>query len=248
LESEFNVRMFADNTNLTMVSDNYLSLQTKVNCEIQNIDNWLKSNKLSLNYNKTEYMIVTRKKVKCDFRINIGGHEISHKECIRYLGVMLDDSLTWKQHIAHVSRTLSNDCWALSQIRKYSNSQMVKKVYFALLHPHIQYCITRWGCAAKSVLDPSIKRQKRKVRIMTFSHNKASSMLLFQKLNLLTLNDVFKLEIAKIMQNIEKNEYLSDYISKNFEPVNWTQSFNTRHSNKVNYILPKIRTESRKKR
>jgi len=49
------------------------------------------------------------------------------KECIRYLGVMLDDSLTWKQHIAHVSHKLSNGCWALSQIRKYSNSQMVKK-------------------------------------------------------------------------------------------------------------------------
>ena len=90
LASEFNVRMFADDTNLTMVSDNYLSLQTKVNCEIQKIDNWLKSNKLSLNYNKTEYMIVTSKKEKCKFRINIGGHEISPKECIRYLGVMLD--------------------------------------------------------------------------------------------------------------------------------------------------------------
>jgi len=69
---------------------------------------------------------------------------------------------------------------------------MVKKVYFALLYPHIQYCITSWGCAAKSVLDPLIKLQKRMVRIMTFSHNKASSMPLFHKLNLLTLNDVFK--------------------------------------------------------
>jgi len=142
LASELNVRIFSDDTNLTLVSDNYLSLQTKVNCEIQKIDIWFKSNKLSLNYNKTEYMVVTRKKEKCNFRINIGGHEISQKECIRYLGVMLDDSLTWKQHIAHVSRKLSNGCWALSQIRKYFNSQMVKKVYFALLYPHIQYCIT----------------------------------------------------------------------------------------------------------
>ena len=43
---------FSDDTNLTMVSDNYLSLQTKVNCEIQEIVNWLKSNKRSSNYNK----------------------------------------------------------------------------------------------------------------------------------------------------------------------------------------------------
>ena len=90
-------------------------------------------------------MIVTGKKEKCNFHINIGGHEISQKQCIRYLGVMLDDSLTWKQHIAHTSSKLSNGCWALSQIRKYSKSQMVKKVYVALLYPHIQYCTTSWG-------------------------------------------------------------------------------------------------------
>jgi len=43
-------------------------------------------------------MIVTRNKEKCNIPIKIGGHEISHKGCIRYLGVMLDDSLTWKKH------------------------------------------------------------------------------------------------------------------------------------------------------
>jgi len=48
---------------------------------------------------------------------------------------------------------------------------MVKTVYFALLYPHIQYCKTSWGCAAKPVLNPLIKLQKGMVRIMTFSHN-----------------------------------------------------------------------------
>jgi len=53
------------------------------------------------------------------------------------------------------------------------------------------------------------------VHIMTFSHNKASSMPLFHKFNLLTLNNVFKLEIAKVMHNKENNEHLPVYISKN---------------------------------
>ena len=57
------------------------------------------------------------------------------------------------------------------------------------------------------VLDPLIKLQKHMVRIMAFSHNTASSMPLFHKLNLLMLNDVFKLEIAKLMHNIENNEH-----------------------------------------
>jgi len=123
---------------------------------------------------------------------------------------------------------------------------MVKKVYFALLYPHIQYCITSWGCAAKSVLDPLIKLQKRMVHIMTFSHNKVSSMPLFHKSYLLTLNDVFQLEIAKLMHNIENSEHLPDYISNNFERVNWTHNYNTRHSSKGNYVLQKIRKETGK--
>jgi len=72
-------------------------------------------------------------------------------------------------------------------------------------------------------------------------------MTLFHKLNLLTLNDVFKLEIAKVMHNIENNEHLPDYISTNVERVNWTHNYNTRHSNKGKYGLPKIRTETGKK-
>jgi len=49
----------------------------------------------------------------------------------------------------------------------YANSQTVKKVYFALLYPHIQYCITSRGCATKFVLDPVVKHLKRMVLIMT---------------------------------------------------------------------------------
>jgi len=55
------------------------------------------------------------------------------------------------------------------------------------------------------------------VSVLLFSHNKASTMPLFHNLNLLTLNDVFKLEIAKVMHNIENNERLLDNILKNFE-------------------------------
>jgi len=77
----------------------------------------------------------------------------------------------------------------------------------------------------------------------------ASSTPLFHKLNLLTLNDVFKVEITEVMlmHNVENSDHLPDYISKNFERVNWTHNYNTRYSNKGNYVLPKIRTETRKK-
>jgi len=86
-------------------------------------------------------MIVSRKKEKCNFHKKIGGHEISQNQFISYLGVVFDEFLIWKQYIERFLH-LSNDGWALSQIRKYADSQTVKKVYSALLYPHIHYCIT----------------------------------------------------------------------------------------------------------
>jgi len=53
--------------------------------------------------------------------------------------------------------------------------------------------------------------------IMIFSRGTVSLMLLFHKLNLLALNHVFKLEISKLMHNIENNEHLPDYMSKIFD-------------------------------
>jgi len=119
--------------------------------------------------------------------------------------------------------------------RKYSNSQMVEKVHFALLQPHIQHCITSWGCAAKSVLDPLIRSG-----LMTKRHDTASSMPFFHKANLLPLNHVFKLKISKLMHNIENNEHLPDYISKSFERVNWKHKCNTRHSFKTTVFYRKL--------
>jgi len=49
------------------------------------------------------------------------------------------------------------------------------------------------------------------------------------------------------MHNIENNEHLPEYVSKKFELVNWTHDYNTRHSNKGNCVLPKIRAEMGKK-
>jgi len=99
-------------------------------------------------------MIVTRKRNKGNFHIKIGGYEISQEECYQVFRGDVWWFLYLEATYCTVSRNLSNGCWGLSQIRKYANSQMVIKVYVALLYPLIQYCIISWGCIAKSVLDP----------------------------------------------------------------------------------------------
>jgi len=72
-----------------------LVLKKKVNEELNNIDNWLKHHKLSLNYNKTQYMLITKQKIPLDFDMNISinNHIVSKVDKFKYLGVVLDNKL-----------------------------------------------------------------------------------------------------------------------------------------------------------
>ena len=97
--------MFADDTLLTISSNNPQQLNTLANAELQKIDNWMRINKLSLNYKKTTFMII-----KCDpkqvtkFSINIGNNQIAQTNCTKYLGVILDDKMSCYQHITNLDR------------------------------------------------------------------------------------------------------------------------------------------------
>jgi len=72
--------MFADDTSLTIVSDKYVSTN-EMNCEIQTVDDWLKLDKCSLTYSKSEYNgSQYKERIICNFHIKVSG-----LECIMYL-------------------------------------------------------------------------------------------------------------------------------------------------------------------
>ena len=83
LVSNFETILFADNTVL------------------ESVDNWLKYNKLSLNYSKTKYMLFTKQNeyININFNVQINNHLLSRTKCVKYLGVIIDDKLIWKPHI-----------------------------------------------------------------------------------------------------------------------------------------------------
>ena len=93
--------MIADDINLHMSASNVRTLQRKVKDEIQNSDYWIRANKLSINYNKTSYIILNRPKGDTAiFNISINSQQICEKNDIKYLGIILDNKHNWKPHIA----------------------------------------------------------------------------------------------------------------------------------------------------
>ena len=84
------------------------TLETNVNNELSHMYLWLKVNKLSLNIKKTHYMIFRkRKRNSLNVKLAIGGEPINEADKTKFLGILIDNKWTWKQHIAYVSGKIS---------------------------------------------------------------------------------------------------------------------------------------------
>ena len=114
--------LFADDTNLFSSGKDRNVLESKTNSELSNISLWLKVNKLSLNIKKTHYMMFfRRKKLYHDVKLLIDGHAIGEVQKTKFLGIIIDNKLTWKWHIDHIAGKISRGIRTIKKARQYLN-------------------------------------------------------------------------------------------------------------------------------
>ena len=115
-------------------------------------------------------------------------------------------------------------------------------VYYSLVYSHLQYCINSWGSASETTLHPLKIFQKRNIRIITRSKNKAHAEPLLHQLQWLKSNDIYKLEMAKLMYRINNN-LISSTKANDFQVISLCHDHGTRLRNNRNYCLPRVRTK-----
>ena len=104
--SIFNFHLFADDCNLFYSDKDLQHLEETVNRELGEINTWLCANKLSLNIDKTHFVIFHpyQKKLNYSMKIEINGKTINQYKSVKYLGILIDCHLTWKEHIQQISK------------------------------------------------------------------------------------------------------------------------------------------------
>ena len=103
------IHHFADDTNLLCSDKEPSQLRQKMNEDLKQIFEWVCSNRLSLNVSKTSFIIFKpHKKIPHQIiTLKLNGITIYESYKIRYLGLIMDDRLTWKQHISELSKKLN---------------------------------------------------------------------------------------------------------------------------------------------
>jgi hypothetical protein len=94
-----------------------------MNSELEKIKEWCDVNKLSINMFKTNFMIIKSPKKK-DMSVDIhiktkdgSCHSLDLKDHIKYLGVMIDASLSWKYQVSYICSRISRNIGILSKLR-----------------------------------------------------------------------------------------------------------------------------------
>ena len=205
---------------------------------MKNIFDWLAINKLSLNVQKTKFMLFHFHQrdishIVPDLHIN--NHTLERVSEFNFLGLTIDENFTWNSHIQKISNKVSRALGVMSRLKRFLPSTILRLLYNSLVLPHLQYSILAWGFKNSRLT----KLQKRAVRIICGSKYNAHTEPLFKKLNLLRLEDIFKLNVLKFLYKFEQNT-LPVYFHGMFSIVSSRHTYFTRGS--ANLIRHKFKT------
>jgi hypothetical protein len=240
--TDSHILSFADDTTLFVSDSDPKTLFEKTNIETNKLFNWFCANRLSLNPQKTKFIIIKPSKAKFDFsglnilingipleRIGVGLNEESSK----FLGVILDDSLTWKHHINHINKKISKSLFAIKQVKHILNIDSLKTLYFALIQPYINYGILAWGNATNSILKRTVVLQKRAIRTICKAKYNSHTEPLFKKLEILNIKDQFQYEVTLFM-----NKYRQHQLPYSFHKVfSFNHEIQGRHTTRLSNQL-----------
>ena len=206
-------RMFADDTNITFALNG-------LNLELRSLNIWLISNKLSLNIAKTEFMVIGSNQRLNSFSDNQVNVEIDAKlitkvKDAKSLGVIIDEHLSWSNHVGDLSEKISSAIGALKRIRPYISKRTALQIYQALILPHFDYCSSVWGDCNLTLSDKLQKLQSRAARAITRSNYDTSATFL---LNLLNWDDLTtrRLKLKAILMFKTINGLTPAYLQNSF--------------------------------
>ena len=235
--------LFADDTTILYSHENIESQISVVNAELEEVSNWFKTNKLSVNASKTNYMILgtshmTSVKAQQHFNVILDDTVLDRVKCTKFLGVLIDENLTWKCHIDCVSKTLSRNIGIMNKLKYFIPGRILYSLYCTFILPYVNYGILIWGNTCKVYLDKLIKLQKWAIRTISNSHYRSHTQPLFAKHNILKVNDMYSLELGVFMYKYSTNDLpgiFNDYFTKRSD----IHGYQTRHVNDLNLTKTK---------
>ena len=143
--------IFADDTSMIVTTSDPNKFVSNMNRNIVNINKWFKSNSLSLNIDKTYFLQFHVKSNHInDLQVHHEDKQISEVQTIKFLGLVIDSILSWRQHIDGMIPKLNKACFAIRLVKPFMSLEAMRAIYFAYFHTVLPCGIIFWGNSVHS--------------------------------------------------------------------------------------------------
>lgn len=207
---------FADDTSLFYRSSSALELKNIMQNDIKKLRIWFTDNYLVMSPKTQALVFNLCAKNKIDLSLkyheitcllqNCGCLDIDIVDNIKYLGLFVDNRLSWKTHVNYVKNKILKYTRIFYLIRPFCDAELLRKLYFAFINSKIDYALTLWGGTYNSTLKTIITQQKKFVRVINNSRKTDHTSPIFRKLNILPLKNLYIYKVLKVYFNMSNKQ------------------------------------------
>jgi len=176
--------------------------------------------------------------------VQVNNQNVEKVTCTKFLGVMLDDKLRFKDHINYIKSKISKGIGVLCRAKKFFDVKTLTNLYYAFVHPYLHYCVEIWGNSGSTALSALVKLPKAAVRIIAGVNRYSSTDYIFKMLSILPFGKLHTFTVYKFIYNIFHN-ITPAVIARTFNLNADVHDHDTRHSSK--FHVQSISTGMRKR-
>ena len=164
--NQFKYILYSDDSILStcVPCDNVMDSAELINGELKCLNRWLKSNKISINANKTKYMLFSYNKNANFPDISVGYNTINETSVTKFLGIHFYKKLNFVNHITEMSLKVAKLIGLLYKLNRFLPVTIFETLYTSLIHPYLSYGIEAWHGTYQNSTSKTFVLQKKAIR------------------------------------------------------------------------------------
>ena len=214
---------------------NQLKLETEEDLTI--LSSYFNCNELTLNNSKSKKMLFSRSKSLTSIDIIVNGDPIDEVSEFCYLGLLIDKDLKFKNHILKISSKINSSNYLISSLKFILPEFISIKLYYTLVHSHLNNHILAWGGSNQTSLNPLLVSVNKSIRLVC--HHQTDTSGKFSQHHILRIPQIYQLKLSEIFYRIiiiGNSPLLNDIVPD----ITFHHEYSTRDSR---LRLPRIHTE-----
>lgn len=211
--------LYADDTTLIFTHKDLLALESHMQESTNKIVTYFTNLNLQVNSNKSE-LITFGYNQNIDLQLVINESSLCNSNHVNLLGITLDKTFTWNQHIDKLAKSVSKGLFILRYLSKMVPTSTAKLIYFSLIQSHISYGIELWGSTSKANLQKIFVLQKRAIRYLNKLNFNETCRHAFRELGIMTVASLYIYKVIIYTTNYNspvKNYMVHTYNTRNKE-------------------------------